>query len=258
LLCRSVQLVTGIRNLLEKENKFHFGGSSENIQDVLRNFDSENANISSNKLLFIDDHNYPKTSTIDLLNQIRNNIFAHEIKTIVYTDSFDVDYLDKIILANTAGLIHKKETPLPGSRNNLQFNTSYYVRKSNKLYVKSFLHKLRLISCGSIHYDSLVVSILLNRYAWARGDTDYYITGETLLKEGDKSTQFTNLLEGIFLDPEKIINLLTHREEEVMLCIADRKNNGQIAIELFLSNRTIETHKTKIMHKCSFKSIYDI
>ena len=42
---------------------------------------------------------------------------------------------------------------------------------------------------------------------------------------------------------------LTNREKEILFNIADGLNNSQIAEKLFISIRTVDTHRTNIMHK---------
>jgi DNA-binding NarL/FixJ family response regulator len=42
---------------------------------------------------------------------------------------------------------------------------------------------------------------------------------------------------------------LTNREKEILLYIADGLNNAQIAEKLFISARTVDTHRTNIMQK---------
>ena len=42
---------------------------------------------------------------------------------------------------------------------------------------------------------------------------------------------------------------LTKREKEILFCIADGLNNAQIAEKLFISVRTVDTHRTNIMQK---------
>lgn len=43
--------------------------------------------------------------------------------------------------------------------------------------------------------------------------------------------------------------LLTKREKEILFYIADGLNNSQIAEKLFISARTVDTHRTNIMQK---------
>ena len=42
---------------------------------------------------------------------------------------------------------------------------------------------------------------------------------------------------------------LTKREKEILSFIADGLNNSQIAEKLFISARTVDTHRTNIMQK---------
>src|SRR5262245_34557877 len=48
------------------------------------------------------------------------------------------------------------------------------------------------------------------------------------------------------------IESLTGRELQVALLVVDRKTNPQIATELFLSQKTVETHLRNIFHKMGF------
>jgi DNA-binding NarL/FixJ family response regulator len=45
------------------------------------------------------------------------------------------------------------------------------------------------------------------------------------------------------------IDALTHREIEVARLVVDRKTNHEIATELFLSQKTVETHLSNIFNK---------
>ena len=57
----------------------------------------------------------------------------------------------------------------------------------------------------------------------------------------------TTAHEGSSADQEDIP--LTNREKEILFYIADGLNNSQIAEKLFISVRTVDTHRTNIMHK---------
>jgi DNA-binding CsgD family transcriptional regulator len=51
---------------------------------------------------------------------------------------------------------------------------------------------------------------------------------------------------------------LTERELEVARLIVDRKTNAQIAAELFLSPKTVETHVRNLFHKLGVSSRVDV
>jgi len=86
---------------------------------------------------------------------------------------------------------------------------------------------------------------------------------ETLMK-GEKyfSSKISNLLMNNFLsakeeeqnDPNKKIPL-TRRELEIIKLIASDISNNEIADELNLSLRTVETHRRNIMQKLNMKSV---
>jgi DNA-binding NarL/FixJ family response regulator len=51
---------------------------------------------------------------------------------------------------------------------------------------------------------------------------------------------------------------LTQREREVALLVVDRRTNPEIAAELFLSIKTIESHLRNIFHKLDVTSRYEV
>ncbi len=76
----------------------------------------------------------------------------------------------------------------------------------------------------------------------------------------------TNLLLNSFLnnegsskkEKEKLQKELSNRELEVLKLYAEGKTNRQIADGLFISIRTVETHKTNIMKKINIKTTVDL
>ncbi|PLW91872.1 MAG: DNA-binding response regulator [Marinilabiliales bacterium] len=58
-------------------------------------------------------------------------------------------------------------------------------------------------------------------------------------------------------EPDKV-NLLTKREKEVLVLFAEGRSNQEIANELFISIRTVETHKTNMLGKLDLKSSIDL
>lgn len=76
----------------------------------------------------------------------------------------------------------------------------------------------------------------------------------------------TNLLLNSFLnddasdkkEKEKLQKELSVREMEVLKLFAEGMSNRQIADKLFISVRTVETHKTNIMKKINIKTTVDL
>lgn len=54
------------------------------------------------------------------------------------------------------------------------------------------------------------------------------------------------------------VDRLTNRERQVMLLVADGKTSKEIAQELGISHRTVETHRERIMAKLRLKSVADL
>jgi DNA-binding CsgD family transcriptional regulator len=54
------------------------------------------------------------------------------------------------------------------------------------------------------------------------------------------------------------IDALTGRELEVARLVVDRKTNAQIAAELYLSPKTVETHMRNLFHKLSVSSRVEV
>ncbi len=50
------------------------------------------------------------------------------------------------------------------------------------------------------------------------------------------------------------MNMLTPRETEILRMVVEGMNNRQIADQLFISVRTVETHKTAILKKLDLSS----
>jgi two-component system response regulator NreC len=59
-------------------------------------------------------------------------------------------------------------------------------------------------------------------------------------------------------DVEKGLESLSSREQEVLRLFSQGKSNRDIADELFISTRTVESHKNHIMQKLELKTIVDL
>lgn len=87
----------------------------------------------------------------------------------------------------------------------------------------------------------------LNRETFIQG-VKRVVTGESLFVEG-KTNAASQVLEKGGL-PE----ILTPREKLILRLIAQGKTNKQIAEELFISNRTVDTHRNNLMRKLNISS----
>ena len=95
---------------------------------------------------------------------------------------------------------------------------------------KEFLDALLAISEGKTYFSSEVTQSLLN-------------------PEGIPKTNFN-------ADPDTVqLSKLTEREIEVLSLIADGYSNKEIGEELFISHRTVDTHRTNLMKKLEVHNI---
>jgi two-component system nitrate/nitrite response regulator NarL len=75
---------------------------------------------------------------------------------------------------------------------------------------------------------------------------------EALIKVVDGKKFLSEEVSQILMEnpeKEKPKPVLTSRETEIVRLIADDKTNKEIAQELFISERTVETHRKNIMRK---------
>ena len=86
-----------------------------------------------------------------------------------------------------------------------------------------------------------------------------------VIKEGiisvSKSKPFLcNIIKGVVFNSTPFINIpkLSLREKEIICRIKERKSNKEIANELFLSTRTVETYKQRIKKKFNLNSVEEI
>lgn len=101
---------------------------------------------------------------------------------------------------------------------------------------RKFIETIKLIDRGCDCYDELVSSIIIGRYAWARGD-------------GDIKSLLRNSIG--LPEPDEIISKLTIREKEIVCKIKEGKSNKKIADELFISVKTVESIKFRMIKKAS-------
>jgi len=85
------------------------------------------------------------------------------------------------------------------------------------------------------------------------------LTGIHTVLEGREyiSDKVAKLLASNLVKQRKVSHAatkLTTREKEVLTCIVNGLSNKQIAEKLFISNRTVETHRTNIMKKLNLKN----
>lgn len=105
-------------------------------------------------------------------------------------------------------------------------SSGYLLKDSSK---EEFLKAIRAINKGEIYCSGDVSKILLNKYL------------------------FTSKSKKLKIDAEEKLEL-TEREIEILRFISEGLSNKEIANNLFLSTRTIDTHRYNLMHKLNVKN----
>ncbi|NOZ47697.1 MAG: response regulator transcription factor [Chlorobi bacterium] len=82
--------------------------------------------------------------------------------------------------------------------------------------------------------------------------------GKNYYSKGVQQTVFNNYTNNIKADNVNENDLLSKRETEVIKLIADGLSFKEIANKLFISTRTVETHKKNILEKLELKSTIDL
>jgi DNA-binding NarL/FixJ family response regulator len=81
------------------------------------------------------------------------------------------------------------------------------------------------------------------------------------------TNQLSNAVVNAFVNPEgekestedaQLGSALSRREVEILKELADGKSNKEIAASLFVSTRTVESHRARIMHKMNFSTLSDL
>ena len=117
----------------------------------------------------------------------------------------------------------------------------------------------------SMHNESGMVKNLLgigaDGYLLKSTSQDELIRAITKVANGDKyfSTDVTlallNYSQSSFQAPKQQIETLTIREEEILKLIAEGFSNREIGARLFISHRTVDTHRTNMMKKLNTANI---
>lgn len=108
---------------------------------------------------------------------------------------------------------------------------SGYILKSAS--IQELTHAIRMIATGSKYLGSDIQKVLFNKV--------------------EKSTSGISQSEA---EPDNKTNaVLTPREIEILVLIAKELTTQQIAEELFISERTVETHRKNIFSKTKAKSV---
>lgn len=119
---------------------------------------------------------------------------------------------------------------------------AYTIKKVMGLGVKSYLLK-------TIPSDELLFAIQKIH----NGET-YFNADVTQALLDNKPTTYKN--QNPLVSP--LVNDLTQREKEIIQCICEGLSNPEIGEKLFISPKTVDTHRTNIMRKLQVRNVVSL
>lgn len=99
---------------------------------------------------------------------------------------------------------------------------------------EDFIDAIRTVAKGENYFSKKISDLIMEQYLINKN------------KEGSNDRQNSN---------EKGIIHLTSREKEIIQLIAKEMSNQKIADQLYISLRTVETHRRNIMHKLKLNNV---
>ncbi len=82
--------------------------------------------------------------------------------------------------------------------------------------------------------------------------------GQFYLSPGITNTMVSDYAQRVSASDESVFSVLTTREREVLQCLAEGRTTKQIAEQLFISVKTVETHRQHLMEKLGFHSVAEL
>lgn len=119
---------------------------------------------------------------------------------------------------------------------------AFTIKKVMDLGVKSYLLK-------TIPSDELLFAIQKIH----KGEA-YFNADVTQALLDNKPTSFTT--QNPIISP--LVNELTQREKEIIQCICEGLSNPEIGKKLFISPKTVDTHRTNIMRKLQVRNVVSL
>jgi DNA-binding NarL/FixJ family response regulator len=118
----------------------------------------------------------------------------------------------------------------------------------------------------SMHSDTQLVTQALKNgargYISTMHDTSEFLNALRKVAGGgryiDAAIAESFLMDSISGDDEPIQFRLSQREHEIFRLLVSGKNLNQIADQLFISNKTVSSHKKRLMEKMHFSSMADL
>lgn len=125
--------------------------------------------------------------------------------------------------------------------------------------------KILIISMhGMPQYVRSAFTAGANGYLLKTADSDEFFLAIQTILNGNQyiSTELTSSVLNMFLskneEQDNLLEQLTAREKEILICVAKGFSNKEIAAELNIAEKTVVTHRTNFMRKLSLHNVREI
>jgi DNA-binding NarL/FixJ family response regulator len=202
-------------------------------------------------ILLVDDHTILRDGLASILNQIEGIKVVGGVSSGEDAVNTFKNYNPHIILMDI----------MMGGMTGLEATRMIKEQDSNvKIVIISSEVKKELVSSG--------IKCGIDGYLPKNADKATLVEAIRTVSKGEKyfTQAITNLVFEDFYKGEKegvkrqrpITQGLTKRESEVLELVAEGKSNQEVADSLFISTKTVETHKTNILEKLGLKNTAEL
>lgn len=223
---------------------------------------------SSKGIIEIDSSLISSMNFLSYLKQVKPSL---QLMNILLVDDHAIllDGLENLLKATENFEVVGKEGTVTGALNFLKSNevdfmiTDYNLPDGDGLglvrTVKRIFPDIKILVLSMHDETHLVKEILkegVNGYLLKKDSQDELLNALDAIKDGKiyLSNDINNMLIQSLNQPDEQ-RLLTEREREILKLIAKEYTNKMIAEELFISERTVETHRKNIFRKTKTSSL---
>lgn len=209
--------------------------------------------MSKIKVILVDDHNIVRDGIKMLLLGIDNiEIIAEagdgeELFEIIFANKPDIILLD-IALPKMSGIEIAKKI----SSNN-EFADIRIIILSSQTDEDSIINSLEAGVKGYLPKNTTRNELIKAIISVYEGEIYLNQTVSNVL-----SKSYFNKKQNTHKKQNRVLDSLTQREIEIVKLFAEGNSYKEIANKLFISNRTVESHKNNIMNKLQLKTIVDL
>ncbi|MFC2097767.1 response regulator [Bacteroidota bacterium] len=201
------------------------------------------------RILIVDDHKLFRQGLANMLSESPNLEIVDEAK-----DSTEA--IEKTSLYNPDIVL--MDIGLPGQ--NGIYSTNYIVKNNPDVKV------IALSMYGDKHYIKSMLEAGASGYLFKNCSLNQLTEAIETVHQGDKylDSESTEILINSFLDQDngedniKVDPNLSERESEILKLIAEGKTTREISESIFISIKTVGTHKQNILDKLELNSNADV